>query len=139
MSSVTSAASSWGPMAVPTSFLAFEGQAAAHLPQALHPLRHASAGDEGQLRGQALRQRPHPMQEAPWKAIRGSKDFPSRLWHQGQSRRHPLRKTTVRRPGPSSTQPFEISKIIPLSSIAYLPNSQRAMMSSWIERPRSVK
>ena len=139
MSSVTRAASSRGPMSAPASFLAFEGQAETHLPHARHPLRHASAPEEGQLRGQAFRQRPHPMQEAAWKTIMGSKDFPSRLWHQGQSRRHPLRKTTVLRPGPSSTQPLEISKMVPLSSIGYLPNSQRAIMSSWIERPRSVK
>jgi hypothetical protein len=46
------------------------------------------------------------------------------LWHQGQRKGQPFRKTVVRMPGPSSVENFWMLKTIPLSDDPLMQGSR---------------
>jgi hypothetical protein len=63
--------------------------------------------------GHAPMQVSHPMQRAPVQCTWGFMRMPSGLWHQTQRRGHPLKKTVLLIPGPSSVDMRWILRIVP--------------------------
>ena len=82
------------------------GHVAAHAPQAMHFERSKTRSGEHRCApcGQVAAHAPQPMHRAATKRISGSARCVSGLWHHAQRSGQPLRKTTVRIPGPSCTE-----------------------------------
>ena len=99
------------------------GQASRHFPQRVQRFRSIcipSGPRFNAFSGQILRQSLAPIQRTSYHIRSGSGRSPSGLWHQGQRRGQPLKKTVVRMPGPSSVLNCWRLKIRPVDNPIFL-------------------
>src|SRR5512138_3396464 len=75
--------------------------------------------------GQRVRQVWHLVQRSAQYISSGRRCWPSGLWHQRQRRGQPLKKTVVRKPGPSWTENLRISNTMPVAELSKRSRPQR--------------